>query len=113
LNFLLDTESAILFFKTATFNHSATPPPHKQRVSRHELLHHRFWYDFDMQKGHVFLVHGAWHVRYRIPGGTQKSEKLTDYNEQYRTRKSVRQLADDVIHRVLHEHRDPNLAGLH
>jgi integrase len=61
-----------------------------------------------MQKGHVFQAHGSWHIRYRLPDGTQKSEKLTDYNEQYRTKKSVRQLAEDVIHRVLHEHRDPS-----
>jgi hypothetical protein len=26
LNFLSDSEPAILFFKTAAFNHSATPP---------------------------------------------------------------------------------------
>src|SRR5271168_4488836 len=60
-----------------------------------------------MQKGHVFQRHGAWHLRYRLPDGSQKSEKLVDYSEQYRTLKSVRQLAEDVIHRVLHEHRDP------
>jgi integrase len=61
-----------------------------------------------MQRGHAFLRHGAWHVRYRLPDGTQRSEKLIDYSEQYRTLKSVRQLAEDVIHRVLHEHRDPS-----
>jgi integrase len=61
-----------------------------------------------MQKGHVFLAHGSWHIRYRLPDGTQKSEKLTAYSEQYRTKKSVRQLGEDVIHRVLHEHRDPS-----
>ena len=53
-----------------------------------------------MQKGYVYQAHGAWHIRYRLPNGEQKSEKLADYNEQYRTKKSVRQLADDIIHKI-------------
>jgi hypothetical protein len=46
-----------------------------------------------MQKGHIFRKHGAWHLRYRS-NGKQISTKLADYNDEYRTLKSVRPLAE-------------------
>jgi integrase len=46
-----------------------------------------------MQKGQIFRRHGAWHLRYRS-NGKQVSTKLADYNDEYRTLKSVRLLAE-------------------
>lgn len=46
-----------------------------------------------MQRGHIFRKHGAWHLRYRS-NGKQISTKLADYNDEYRTLKSVRLLAE-------------------
>jgi hypothetical protein len=49
-----------------------------------------------MQKGYIYEANGAWHVRYRL-NGKQVSRKLADYNDQYRTKRSVRPLADEII----------------
>jgi hypothetical protein len=49
-----------------------------------------------MQKGYTYQTNGAWHVRYRVDG-KQVSRKLADYNDQYRTKRSVRPLADEVL----------------
>ena len=49
-----------------------------------------------MQKGHVYRAHGAWHLRYRVDG-KQVSVKLTDFNDEYRTLRSVRPLADPYL----------------
>jgi integrase len=49
-----------------------------------------------MQKGYIYQANGAWHVRYRA-NGKQVSRKLADYNDQYRTLRSVRPLADEVL----------------
>ncbi len=42
-----------------------------------------------MQKGCIYQTDGAWHVRYRADD-KQVSRKLADYNDQYRTKRSVR-----------------------
>ncbi|MGA2814572.1 MAG: tyrosine-type recombinase/integrase [Candidatus Acidiferrum sp.] len=52
-----------------------------------------------MQKGHIFRLHGAWHLRYRA-NGEQVSVKLTDYTDQYRTKTSVRPLAERYLQPV-------------
>ena len=49
-----------------------------------------------MQKGYIYQASGAWHVRYRVDG-KQVSRKLADYNDQYRTLRSVRPLADEIL----------------
>jgi hypothetical protein len=49
-----------------------------------------------MQKGYIYEANGAWHVRFRL-NGKQVSRKLADYNDQYRTKRSVRPLADEII----------------
>jgi len=49
-----------------------------------------------MQKGQIFLSHGAWFVRYRTDG-KQKSQRLCAFSDQYRTMRSVRPLADDIL----------------
>ncbi len=49
-----------------------------------------------MQRGQIFKRHGAWHLRYRA-NGKQVCQKLADLNDQYRTPKSVRLLADDIL----------------
>jgi integrase len=49
-----------------------------------------------MQKGYIYQTNGAWHLRYRV-GGKQVSRKLADYNDQYRTKRSVRPLADEIL----------------
>src|SRR6266404_1765200 len=49
-----------------------------------------------MQKGYIYQTNGAWHIRYRADG-KQVSRKLADYNDQYRTKRSVRPLADEVL----------------
>ena len=49
-----------------------------------------------MQKGYIYQANGAWHVRFRL-NGKQVSRKLADYNDQYRTKRSVRPLADEII----------------
>jgi len=49
-----------------------------------------------MQRGHVYKAHGAWHLRYRL-NGKQVSVKLADYNDEYRTLKSVRPLAEPYL----------------
>jgi integrase len=52
-----------------------------------------------MQKGQIFQRHGAWHLRYRV-NGKRVCQKLTDLTDQYRTVKSVRLLAEEVLHPV-------------
>jgi hypothetical protein len=49
-----------------------------------------------MQKGYIYEANGAWHVRFRL-NGKQVSRKLADYNDQYRTKRSVRPLADELL----------------
>ena len=49
-----------------------------------------------MQRGHIYRAHGAWHLRYRV-NGKQISVKLTDYNDEYRTLKSVRPLGEPYL----------------
>jgi integrase len=49
-----------------------------------------------MQKGYIYQTNGAWHIRYRVDG-KQVSRKRADYNDQYRTKRSVRPLADEVL----------------
>jgi hypothetical protein len=49
-----------------------------------------------MQKGYIYQTNGAWHVRYRVDG-KQVSRELADYNDQYRTKRSVRPPADEVL----------------
>ena len=49
-----------------------------------------------MQKGYIYQTEGAWHVRYRVDG-KQVSRKLADNNDQYRAKRSVRPLADEVL----------------
>jgi integrase len=58
-----------------------------------------------MQKGQIFQRHGAWHLRYR-DGGKQKSQRLAPFCDQYRTVKSVRHLADEIL-QPLNEGRQP------
>jgi hypothetical protein len=58
-----------------------------------------------MQKGYIYQTNGAWHVRYRVDG-KQVSRKLADYNDQYRTKRSVRPLARL---RPFHEDHSPSL----
>ena len=50
-------------------------------------------------RGHIFQRHGAWHLRYRL-NGTQVCTKLTDYKDEYRTLRSVRPLADEILQSV-------------
>jgi integrase len=52
-----------------------------------------------MQKGYVYQANGSWHVRYRV-NGKQVSRKLADYNDQYRTLRSVRPLAEEILESV-------------
>jgi hypothetical protein len=59
-----------------------------------------------MQKGQIFQRHGAWHVRYRAADGKQKSQCLCAYSDQFRTLRSVRPLADEVL-QPLNEGRQP------
>lgn len=49
-----------------------------------------------MQKGQIYQAHGSWHLRYRL-NGKQVSRKLADYNDQYRTKRSVSPLADEIL----------------
>lgn len=49
-----------------------------------------------MQRGHIYRAHGAWHLRYRL-NGKQVSVKLADYNDEYRTLKSVRPLGEPYL----------------
>jgi integrase len=56
--------------------------------SRHQRGH--------IQRGQIFQRHGAWHLRYRVDG-KQVSRKLADFSDLYRTEKSVRTLADQIL----------------
>lgn len=49
-----------------------------------------------MQKGRIERRHGAWHLRYRV-NGKQVTRKLADYCDRFRTERSVRPLADDIL----------------
>jgi integrase len=49
-----------------------------------------------MQTGYIYQANGAWHLRYRVDG-KQVSRKLADCTDQYRTKRSVRPLADEVL----------------
>jgi hypothetical protein len=48
-----------------------------------------FRYVVFIQRGYIFLSHGAWRVRYRAEG-KQKCRKLALDDDQHRTVKSVR-----------------------
>src|SRR5260370_40404002 len=50
-----------------------------------------------MQRGSIVQKHGAWHLRYRLHG-KETSVKLADYSDDYRTKKSVRPLAERYLH---------------
>lgn len=52
-----------------------------------------------MQRGHIYRAHGAWHLRYRV-NGKQVSVRLADHNDQYRTKGSVRLLAESYLQPV-------------
>jgi integrase len=49
-----------------------------------------------MQRGSIVQKHGAWHLRYRLHG-KEVSVKLADYSDAYRTKKSVRPLAEQYL----------------
>jgi hypothetical protein len=49
-----------------------------------------------MQRGHLYQAHGAWHLRYRV-NGKHVAVKLADYNDEYRTLKSLRPLAEPYL----------------
>jgi len=49
-----------------------------------------------MQRGSIVQKHGAWHLRYRLHG-KELSVKLADYTDDYRTKKSVRPLAERYL----------------
>ena len=59
-----------------------------------------------MQKGRIEQRHGAWHLRYRV-NGKQVTRKLADVNDRYRTERSVRPLADEILQPV-NEGRESN-----
>jgi integrase len=48
------------------------------------------------QSGYIFSSHGAWFVRYRIDG-KQVCRRLADYGDRYRTERSVRHLAEELL----------------
>jgi hypothetical protein len=48
------------------------------------------------QRGQIFQRNNAWYLRYRV-GGKQACTRLADFNDQYRTKRSVRDLADEVL----------------
>src|SRR5438874_2767182 len=52
-----------------------------------------------MQPGHIYRAHGAWHLRYRVKR-KQVSVRLADHNDQYRTKGSVRLLAESYLQPV-------------
>ena len=49
-----------------------------------------------MQKGRIEKRHGAWHLRYRIDG-KQVSRRLAPFNDRFRTARSVRHLAEEIL----------------
>src|SRR5258708_32156855 len=51
------------------------------------------------QRGQIFQRHTAWPVRYRVDG-TQVSRKRAEFNDRYRTKRSVRGLADEILESV-------------
>jgi integrase len=51
------------------------------------------------QRGQIFQRHNAWHLRYRVDG-KQVSRKLAEFNDRYRTKRSVRGLADEILESV-------------
>ena len=48
------------------------------------------------QRGQIFQRHGAWHLRYR-QDGKQVCRRLADLNDRFRTVRSVRPLADEIL----------------
>jgi integrase len=52
-----------------------------------------------VQRGYIYQANGAWHLRYRV-AGKQKSERLAPFCDQYRTMKSVRHLAEAILHPI-------------
>jgi integrase len=53
-----------------------------------------------MQAGHFFISHGAWFVRYRTSDGRQKAQRLAPFDDAHRTLKSVRPLAEKILHPI-------------
>jgi len=51
---------------------------------------------FRVQRGYIYHLNGAWHVRYRV-AGKQKSQRLAPFCDQYRTIRSVRPLAEAIL----------------
>lgn len=49
-----------------------------------------------MQRGYIFKLHGAWHLRYRV-NGKQVCQRLAPFTDQFRTVKSVRPLAEEIL----------------
>jgi hypothetical protein len=49
-----------------------------------------------MQRGSIVRKHGAWYLRYRM-NGKESWVRLADHNDQYRTVKSVRGLAEPYL----------------
>jgi len=64
-----------------------------------------------VQRGQIFQRHGAWHLRYRVDG-KQVSRKLTEFNDLYRTMRSVRPLADQILSPVNQGHESGGLQTL-
>lgn len=52
-----------------------------------------------VQRGYIYQANGAWHLRYRV-AGKQKSERLAPFCDEYRTIKSVRHLAETILHPI-------------
>jgi integrase-like protein len=58
-----------------------------------------------MQRGYIFKLHGAWHLRYRI-NGKQVCQRLPPFGDRFRTEKSVRSLAEEIL-QPLNDGRQP------
>lgn len=48
------------------------------------------------QSGQIFQRNNAWYVRYRVDG-KQVCRRLADFSDRYRTKRSVRPLADEIL----------------
>src|SRR5260370_37834207 len=91
-----ETLSSLTVFKTAAFNHSATPPQfvynNLRKTCCTSLLHIRYFRATivpreeipDVQKGQIFQRHGAWHLRY-IDNAKQVCRRLAPFDDRYRT----------------------------
>jgi integrase len=59
-----------------------------------------------MQRGYIFKLHGAWHLRYRV-NGKQVCQRLAPFGDKFRTEKSVRSLAEEIL-QPLNDGRQPS-----